>query len=78
MTQSYWHRFFDDQSNDNISLHRGVEDSMSSREGSKQGSILSRLSGRKKLQAQDHASLLEAVKDSDTEEDIYPVDNLRL
>ncbi|WAQ98476.1 ATP7A-like protein [Mya arenaria] len=48
-------------------LKTGVTDSMSSREPSKQGSILSRLSGKKKPQTQDHASLLEAGAGSGSE-----------
>ncbi|XP_052796287.1 copper-transporting ATPase 1-like isoform X2 [Mya arenaria] len=67
LTTSYWHRFAKDQDDDNISIHRGVTDSMSSREPSKQGSILSRLSGKKKPQTQDHASLLEAGAGSGSE-----------
>jgi len=57
----YWQKFAKDQEQDNISMHRGVEDSISSREGSKQGSILSKLSAKmKKPQTPDHTSLLEA------------------
>lgn len=64
----YWQKFAADQERDDISMHRGVEDSISSREGSKQGSILSKLSAKmKKPQTQDHTSLLEADT-SDTEE----------
>ena len=57
---------------DNISIHRGVEDT-SSREGSKQGSILSRISGKKKKpESLDHVSLLESGphSDEDSEEDV--------
>lgn len=69
LTNSYWQRFARDQEMDNISMHRGVDDSMSSREGSKQGSILSRLSAKiKKPQTQDHASLLDDNQGSDAEE----------
>ncbi|XP_052281912.1 copper-transporting ATPase 1-like isoform X3 [Dreissena polymorpha] len=69
VTESYWKKFAKEQEEDNVSLHRGVE-SISSREPSKQGSILSRLSGKKKQQNQDHTSLLEAGELSDSEEEV--------
>ena len=53
---------------DEISVHRGVESQPGSREGSKQGSILSKLSGNKKPKTQDHASLLETVSDTDDDD----------
>ena len=49
-------------------MHRGVDSLAGSREGSKQGSIMSKLSaisGAKKPKTQDHASLLDTVIDSD-------------
>ncbi|KAL4229704.1 ATPase Cu transporting protein 7B [Mactra antiquata] len=73
MTNSYWQRFHHDQTEDNISLHRGVEDSISSREPSQKGSVLSKLSalsGRKKQPAKDETSLLEAIDNSEDEKDI--------
>lgn len=81
MTNAYWEKFAKDQEMDNISMHRGVEDSLSgSREGSKQGSILSRLSAKIKkqtqTQTQDHTSLLEQGQGSDSEEE--SVLNVRL
>ncbi|XP_045204361.2 LOW QUALITY PROTEIN: copper-transporting ATPase 1-like [Mercenaria mercenaria] len=69
LTNKYWERYYADQEGDNISLHRGVEDSVSSREGSSQkGSILSKLSalsGRKKPPTQDQTSLLEVADASE-------------
>ncbi|KAK3099390.1 hypothetical protein FSP39_003672 [Pinctada imbricata] len=71
LTKAYYDRFYAEQTEgDNISMHRGVE-SISSREGSKQGSILSKLSiGKKKVIQPDHFSLLDRQgdhSDSDTE-----------
>jgi len=65
LTNSYWQRYYRDKDVDNISIHRGVEDL--SRDNSRQGSLLSRLSGKKKPQSLDHASLLEAAQNSDEE-----------
>ncbi|XP_064610075.1 copper-transporting ATPase 1-like isoform X2 [Liolophura sinensis] len=61
LNQEYYKKFYEeqDESMDNISMHRGVEDETPSPKGSKQGSILSRLSGRNKKSGPDHTSLLE-------------------
>jgi hypothetical protein len=67
LTQKYYAKFAADQELDNISVHRGVESLPSSREGSKQGSIISRLSGKKKLSMPDHVSLLEMGENSDSD-----------
>lgn len=67
LTQKYYAKFAADQELDNISVHRGVESLPSSREGSKQGSIISRLSGRKKPNMPDHVSLLEMGENSDSD-----------
>ncbi|XP_060556609.1 copper-transporting ATPase 1-like isoform X2 [Ruditapes philippinarum] len=70
LTTGYWERFYADQQSDNISLHRGVEDEPTSREGSQKGSILSKLSalsGKKKTPTQDQTSLLEVQDASDEE-----------
>ncbi|XP_061164353.1 copper-transporting ATPase 1-like [Saccostrea echinata] len=67
LTQKYYAKFAADQELDNISVHRGVESLPSSREGSKQGSIISRLSGKKKPVTPDHTSLLEMGDNSDSD-----------
>lgn len=67
LTPKYYAKFAADQELDNISVHRGVESMPSSREGSKQGSIISRLSGRKKPTTPDHTSLLEMGENSDSD-----------
>lgn len=65
LNQEYYKKFYAEQeeSLDNISMHRGVEDETPSPKGSKQGSILSRLSGRNKKSGPDHTSLLEGNMD---------------
>jgi len=77
LTSSYWQRFAREQESqeDNISIHRGVPDSVAgSREGSKQGSILSRLSGKRRPQEPDHTSLLEAGPGTESEDDEGPME----
>ena len=69
LTNTYWEKYALDQDDDNISVHRGVMDSISSKDGSKQGSIMSRLSGKKKPQSQDHTSLLENGENSEEDTD---------
>ncbi|KAJ8298432.1 hypothetical protein KUTeg_024963 [Tegillarca granosa] len=75
LTQKYYQRFYAaEDGDDNISVHRGIIDSHNnSREGSKQGSILSRLSGKKKPPSADHASLLKPEGESDSEEENFPL-----
>uniref|UniRef100_A0A8W8LF78 Uncharacterized protein n=1 Tax=Magallana gigas TaxID=29159 RepID=A0A8W8LF78_MAGGI len=67
LTPKYYAKFAADQELDNISVHRGVESLPSSREPSKQGSIISRLSGKKKTPSPDHTSLLEMNNMSDSD-----------
>ena len=67
ITNAYWEKFHNEQLNDDISIHRGIDSVAGSREGSKQGSILSKLSGSKKPKTLDHASLLDTVSDTDDE-----------
>lgn len=67
LTPKYYAKFAADQELDNISVHRGVESLPSSREPSKQGSIISRLSGKKKTPSPDHTSLLEMNDMSDSD-----------
>ncbi|KAL3879471.1 hypothetical protein ACJMK2_031767 [Sinanodonta woodiana] len=59
LTNTYYQKYYDDQNADNISIHRGLDEERGSREGSKQSSILSRLSGKKKPPSEDHTSLLD-------------------
>ena len=68
ITNAYWEKFRNEQMLDDISVHRGVESLAGSREGSKQGSILSKLSG-KKPKTLDHASLLDTVSDTDDDDE---------
>ena len=68
ITNAYWEKFHNEQMLDEISVHRGVESLAGSREGSKQGSILSKLSGNKKPKTLDHASLLDTVSDTDDDD----------
>ena len=74
LTQKYCEKFANEQKEeDNISMHRGV-DSISSREGSKQGSILSKLSlSKKKVVQADHTSLLERENEESSDTDSYIV-----
>lgn len=76
LTNTYWEKYAADQELDNISIHRGVEDSISSREGSRrEGSILSKLSFKKKPPTMDQTSLLELENfghDGDTEDEQHP------
>lgn len=67
LTPKYYAKFAADQELDNISVHRGVESFPPSREPSKQGSIISRLSGKKKTPSPDHTSLLEMNNMSDSD-----------
>ncbi|KAK6173176.1 hypothetical protein SNE40_016680 [Patella caerulea] len=68
MTPEYHKKYFDDQATDNISMHRGVEDDSASAKSSRQGSILSRLSGKAKPATPDQRSLLDPVTcDNDNE-----------
>ena len=62
--------FHDDQTRDNISVHRGIEEGRGgSRDPStgKQSSILSRLSAARKKTNPDHTSLLDNEESSDSE-----------
>ncbi|XP_060064791.1 copper-transporting ATPase 1-like [Ylistrum balloti] len=70
LTSNYLKQFKEDQELDNISIHRGIEEGRMSREGSKQGSILSRLSGKKKPVTTDHVSLLDTAEQSDSEGEV--------
>ena len=65
MTPHYYKQYLNDQTAD-ISVQRGIGYEGTSREGSIQGSILSRLSGKRKPPSVDHVSLLE---NNDDEED---------
>ena len=58
LTKDYFKKFYDDQSSDTISLHRGMDEDPPSTKGSKQGSLLSRLSNKPKYNNPDHVSLL--------------------
>ena len=58
ITTDYFKTFYEDQSSDNISLHRGMEEDAPSTKGSKQGSLLSRLSNKPRIITPDHISLL--------------------
>ncbi|XP_041356839.1 LOW QUALITY PROTEIN: copper-transporting ATPase 1-like [Gigantopelta aegis] len=58
ITTDYFKKFYDDQNSDNISLHRGMDEDPPSTKGSKQGSLLSRLSNKPKMINPDHISLL--------------------
>ncbi|XP_033744011.1 copper-transporting ATPase 1-like isoform X2 [Pecten maximus] len=70
LTSNYMKQFENDQELDNISIHRGIEEERYSREGSKQGSILSRLSGKKKPVTTDHLSLLDTASLSDSDGEV--------
>ncbi|XP_021371142.1 copper-transporting ATPase 1-like isoform X2 [Mizuhopecten yessoensis] len=70
LTDNYIKQFEEDQDMDNISIHRGIEEGRSSREGSKQGSILSRLSGKKKPVTTDHLSLLDTASLSESDGEV--------
>ncbi|ESP04420.1 hypothetical protein LOTGIDRAFT_136210 [Lottia gigantea] len=60
MTPQYHTKYYEDQNSDNISIHRGIDDNPGFGRNSKQGSMLSRLSGRLKPGTPDQRSLLEA------------------
>ncbi|CAG2190348.1 ATP7 [Mytilus edulis] len=64
LTQEYHMQFVKDQSLE-ISVQRGIGYEGTSREGSTQGSLLSRLSGKRKPQSVDHTSLLENNEDEE-------------
>ncbi|XP_063413160.1 copper-transporting ATPase 1-like isoform X3 [Mytilus trossulus] len=64
LTQEYHMQFVKDQSLE-ISVQRGIGYEGTSREGSTQGSLLSRLSGKRKPQSVDHTSLLENNEDDE-------------
>lgn len=64
LTQEYHMQFVKDQSLE-ISVQRGIGYEGTSREGSMQGSLLSRLSGKRKPQSVDHTSLLENNEDEE-------------
>lgn len=70
LTSNYMKQFQEDQDLDNISIHRGIEEERYSRENSKQGSILSRLSGKKKPVTTDHLSLLDTASLSDSDGEV--------
>ena len=68
MTQRYHAQYLKDQSAD-ISVQRGIGYEGTSREGSIQGSLLSRLSGKRKPPSVDHESLLENNDDEEDDSD---------
>ena len=68
LTPRYHMQYLKDQSAD-ISVQRGIGYEGTSREGSIQGSLLSRLSGKRKPPSVDHASLLENNDDEEDDSD---------